>query len=262
MNHNATAVRFCNVGKSFQDRGIQAIGRANLAVKEGEFVSIVGLSGCGKSTILFLASGIADPGPLAGKITVFGKTPNEARKEKSTSIVMQQHALLPNKRVFENVRLPLQIHGLRDYNHRIRELLELVGLSREYWGYYPRELSGGMKQRVAIARALVTRPKLLLMDEPFGALDDITRTNLIFALQEIWLAQENITVLFVTHNIEEAIILSDRVLVMKSNRSEADNTITSFAPIKIDIKRPRTKDTKGAEKFQQIRSRIDEVFCQ
>jgi NitT/TauT family transport system ATP-binding protein len=191
---------------------ITALSDVSLSVAPGEFVSLIGPSGCGKSTLLRL---IADlDAPTAGTVSVFGKTARQARLDQEYGIAFQQAGLLPWRTVTANIELPLELHGVGRAARakRAAELLSLVGLT-EFAGHFPDQLSGGMQQRVAIARSIAERPRLLLMDEPFGALDEMTRERMQLELVRI-AAETTAAVVFVTHSIPEAVFLSDRVVVM------------------------------------------------
>ena len=234
------------------NRPLTALSDVSLRVGWGEFVSVIGVSGCGKSTLLRLIGGLLQP--TAGRVDVAGATPAEAQRRKAIGYVFQDPSLLPWRTVLANAALPLEVnrggghgHDRRQAHRRDpRELLDLVGL-REFEGYYPRELSGGMQQRVALARALVFEPSLLLMDEPFGALDEITRRAMRYELLRIWQAGDGTggrkTVVFVTHSIPEAITLSDRVVVM----SGAPGTVRAI--IDIDLPRPRDVEMETQPAF-------------
>jgi NitT/TauT family transport system ATP-binding protein len=207
-------VQLRGVGKSFGG-GTTALAGLNLEVGQGEFLSLVGPSGCGKSTALRLVAGLAQP--TAGEIC-WPTGASEGRgghgHGRDVAFVFQEPTLLPWSRVWANVYLPLRLRGesraaARD---RVDEAIQLVGLS-DFHNAYPRELSGGMKMRVAIARALVTRPRVLLMDEPFAALDEITRTRLNDDLLRLW-GEQRWTVMFVTHSVYESVFLSQRIVVM------------------------------------------------
>ena len=195
---------------------ITALEGVGFDIADGEFVALVGPSGCGKSTLLRIIAGLLDP--TAGSVTVRGKTPAEARRDIEFGFVFQSPVLFPWLRVLGNVLLPDRILGKRnplaggDAEQRARGLLRDVGLEG-FESYYPEQISGGMQQRVALARALSYGPSTLLMDEPFGALDEFTRDNLNLQLLEVW-QQTRSTVLFVTHSLQEAIFLSDRVVVL------------------------------------------------
>jgi NitT/TauT family transport system ATP-binding protein len=229
-------------------RSLTALTDVSLTAGRGEFVSVIGPSGCGKTTLLRLIGGLLEP--TAGNVRVEAREPRAAQRNKEIGYVFQDASLLPWRSVLENVRLPLEVNrrnGSRRGNRpeRLLELVQLEGFER----HYPRELSGGMQQRVAIARALVFEPSLLLMDEPFGALDEITRESLRYELLRIWQASleegqaVRKTVVFVTHSIPEAILLSDRVIVLSS----APGTVR--AAVEIDLPRPRGEGTETTGAF-------------
>ncbi|HEX3258284.1 MAG TPA: ABC transporter ATP-binding protein [Pseudonocardia sp.] len=205
-----SAVELDGVDKRFGD--VQALSGIELTLDDGEFVSLIGPSGCGKSTLLRVVADLEQP--TAGTVQVGGKPARQARLDQDYGIAFQQSGLLEWRTVAENVELPLHVHGVGKAERRARaaELLELVGLA-DFAGSRPAQLSGGMQQRVAIARALAPQPKLLLMDEPFGALDEMTRERMQAELLRI-ARESGAAVLFVTHSIPEAVVLSDRVVVM------------------------------------------------
>jgi NitT/TauT family transport system ATP-binding protein len=220
------AVTVTGVDKTFATKGgdVQALTGVDLEVAEGEFVSLIGPSGCGKSTLMRL---IADLDQVtAGSIEVFGKSPSKARVDQEYGIAFQQAGLLPWRTVAGNIALPLELHKVDKAGRekRVAELAELVGLS-DFIDRYPDQLSGGMQQRVAIARAFAEHPRLLLMDEPFGALDEMTREYLQGELARI-AGETGAAVVFVTHSIPEAVFLSDRVVVM----SPRPGRITEIIP--------------------------------
>ncbi|MGA8255300.1 MAG: ABC transporter ATP-binding protein [Nocardioides sp.] len=208
------AVYVAAVSKTFSGRQgeVRALSEVDLTVAPGEFVSLIGPSGCGKSTLLRLIADLDKP--TEGRVEVFGHTALQARVRQDYGIAFQQAGLLPWRTVAGNISLPLELHGVgrNERRQRIVELAELVGLS-EFATHHPDQLSGGMQQRVAIARALAERPRLLLMDEPFGALDEMTRERMQIELARI-AAETGAAVVFVTHSISEAVFLSDRVVVM------------------------------------------------
>ncbi|WP_149202032.1 ABC transporter ATP-binding protein [Actinotalea subterranea] len=210
----AVAVEVHGVSRVFGRDGtaVAALQDVSLTVGAGEFVSLIGPSGCGKSTLLRLVADLDRP--TAGSITVFGRSAEQARLAHDYGIAFQQAGLLPWRTVRANVELPLALHGVGRAGRRARadHLLELVGLA-DFAGHFPDQLSGGMQQRVAIARAIAEEPSLLLMDEPFGALDEMTRERLQVELVRVC-AQTRAAVVFVTHSIPEAVFLSDRVVVM------------------------------------------------
>jgi NitT/TauT family transport system ATP-binding protein len=221
-----TAVRATGVGKTFATKGgdVVALTGVDLDVAAGEFVSLIGPSGCGKSTLMRLIADLDEA--TTGSIEVFGKTPSKARVDQEYGIAFQQAGLLPWRTVAGNIALPLELHGIGKAARatRVTELAELVGLS-DFVDRYPDQLSGGMQQRVAIARAFAEHPRLLLMDEPFGALDEMTREYLQTELARI-AAETGAAVVFVTHSIPEAVFLSDRVVVM----SPRPGRITEIIP--------------------------------
>ncbi len=224
-----TAFRLENISKVYAN-GTVALQNLNLTVGEGEFVSLVGTSGCGKSTVLKL---IAQLDSLSSGKIIWGKQHQENR---NLAFVFQEAALMPWAKVVDNVRLPLKLAGVAQLKSRamVEKALTLVGL-QGCEQRYPRELSGGMKMRVSIARALVTQPRIMLMDEPFGALDDLTRTKLNLDLLALW-QEKGWTVVFVTHNISEAVYLSQRVVVMGAHPGRV------VAEIGIDAPYPRSEE--------------------
>jgi len=224
------AVRVRGLNRVFTARrgpGVQALVDVDLDVAEGEFVSLIGPSGCGKSTLLRLVADLDEP--TSGELAVFGKSARQARLDQDYGIAFQQAGLLPWRTVTANIELPLALHGVdkRSRRNRVAELIELIGLT-EFAGSYPDQLSGGMQQRVAIARALAESPRLLLMDEPFGALDEMTRERMQNELVRIC-AETRAAVVFVTHSIPEAVFLSDRVVVM----SPRPGRIADVVPVRI-----------------------------
>ncbi len=225
------AVRIRGLDRVFAGRkgpSVTALTGVDLSVAPGEFVSLIGPSGCGKSTLLRLIADLDTP--TSGDLTVFGKTARQARLDQDYGIAFQQAGLLPWRTVSGNIELPLKLHGA-DQQHRRRrtaELIELIGL-QEFAGAYPDQLSGGMQQRVAIARALAESPRLLLMDEPFGALDEMTRERMQNELVRIC-SETSAAVVFVTHSIPEAVFLSDRVVVMSPRPGQICDTIAVSIP--------------------------------
>jgi len=227
MTTTDLAVRASGVGKTFPTKAgdVIALTEVELTVEAGEFVSLIGPSGCGKSTLLRL---IADLDTASsGDLEIFGKSAAKARVDQDYGIAFQQAGLLPWRTVGGNIALPLELHGTKKAARaaRVAELAELVGLT-DFIDRYPDQLSGGMQQRVAIARALAEQPRLLLMDEPFGALDEMTREYLQGELTRI-ASETGAAVVFVTHSIPEAVFLSDRVVVMSPRPGRITDIITT-----------------------------------
>jgi NitT/TauT family transport system ATP-binding protein len=236
------AVELAGVTKVF-NRGrpdeVSALTAIDLTVDSGQFVSLIGPSGCGKSTLLRLVADLI--APTAGTVTVAGKAARQARLDREYGIVFQQAGLFEWRTVRRNVELPLELRGTgrRERRDRADEMLDLVGL-RDFAGHYPAQLSGGMQQRVAIARALAVHPPLLLMDEPFGALDEMTRERLQDELLRIC-ARTGTSTIFVTHSIPEAVYLSDRVVVM----SARPGRITEIVPVDLGPRGEATRQSPG-----------------
>src|SRR5215831_9835235 len=223
-------------------RVVQALADVDLEIQRGELVALIGPSGCGKSTLLRLIADVLQP--TGGAIEVRGGPPMRARLAREFGFVFQHPGLLLWRDALANVRLPLEIGGWGKRHvapHRPEELLELVGL-KGFERAYPRQLSGGMQQRVSIARALVTGPPILLMDEPFGALDEITRDHLNQELLRIW-AATGTTIIFVTHSIPEAVYLSSRVFVFTSRPGRV------MEEVRIDLPSPREPSLKDTPEF-------------
>ncbi|MEU7220157.1 ABC transporter ATP-binding protein [Nocardia iowensis] len=218
------AVELADVGKIYAAGSVTALTDVSLTVAPGEFVSLIGPSGCGKSTLLRIIADLEQP--TSGTVTVHGKTARRARIDQDYGIAFQQSGLLDWRTVQANVELPLELHKVPKSERRARsaELLEMAGLT-DFAKRYPAELSGGMQQRVAIVRALAPKPSLLLMDEPFGALDEMTRERMQGELLRI-AGETGAAVVFVTHSIPEAVFLSDRVVVM----SARPGRITDIVP--------------------------------
>ncbi len=229
---------------------VTALSNVNLDVAPGEFVSLIGPSGCGKSTLMRLIGDLTQPS--SGTISVKGKTPERAREDRDYGFVFQAPVLYEWRTVQRNVELPLEIIGVEreERTRKVRDMLSLVGLA-DFLRAYPNQLSGGMQQRVAIARALVFSPSILLMDEPFGALDEITRERMQSELLEIW-ARTNATVIFVTHSIPEAVFLSDRVVVMSPRPGRIE------AVVPIDLPRPRDIRTREHPHFFELATEVRE----
>jgi NitT/TauT family transport system ATP-binding protein len=238
----AAAVMLEGVGKRFGEgaTAVQALTGIDLTVAAGEFVSLIGPSGCGKSTLLRIIANLIEP--TEGSVLVNGKPARRARLDQDYGIAFQQAGLLEWRTVQANVELPLALHGAGRVERRQQalELLELVGLT-DFAGHRPSQLSGGMQQRVAIARALARRPALLLMDEPFGALDEMTRERMQSELIRLC-AETGAAVVFVTHSIPEAVFLSQRVVVI----SPRPGRITEIVDVPLGM---RDEDVREAEQF-------------
>ncbi|MFN3649498.1 MAG: ABC transporter ATP-binding protein [Armatimonadota bacterium] len=242
MDAGAVVVRTEGLGLTY-DGGVRALDDVSLSVARGEIVSLVGPSGCGKSTLLRLAGGLLQP--TEGRLEVRGEA-GAAR----TGFVFQDATLLPWRTVADNVRLPLELLRVprREHDGRIRESLALVGLS-DFALARPAQLSGGMRMRVSLVRALITHPELLLLDEPFGALDDITRTRLNEELLGLW-DRQRWTGIFVTHNVYEAVFLSHRVLVMTPRPGRI------VAEIPVELPFPRTPELRGTAEFARTAEEV------
>jgi NitT/TauT family transport system ATP-binding protein len=246
-------VRVAGVDKVFAGHGrgaLKAVDNVSFEIHAGEFISIVGPSGCGKSTLMMMVSGLTLPS--AGEIVIDSK--KVMRPYTNLGIVFQRDALLEWRTVLDNVLLPAEILGLDKTSARARamHLLELVGLAG-FEDRFPRELSGGMQQRASICRALIHDPSVLLMDEPFAALDAMTREELGFELMRIWDTDKK-TVVFVTHNITEAILLADRVVAMSPRPGRIAKIVD------IDLPRPRTIDMEFTSQFKSYSDQIRAVI--
>jgi len=245
-------VQLERVGKTFGSGAgaVVALESIDLDVHEGEFVSLIGPSGCGKSTLLRLIADLTSPS--SGTIRVNGKAARQARLDRDYGMAFQAPVLMDWRTVRQNVELPLEVTGVArpERDRRAAALLDLVELG-EFAGTYPWELSGGMQQRVAIARALALEPKLLLMDEPFGALDEMTRERMNLELMNIW-RRLGTTIVFVTHSIPEAVFLSSRVAVMSPRPGRIS------AIVEIDLPQPRTSGTREAARYFELVTAVRE----
>jgi NitT/TauT family transport system ATP-binding protein len=245
----STFITADNLGMTF-DGGVPALQNVSLQIRPGEFVSLVGPSGCGKSTLLRLIAGLLHP--TSGQLRVQDLSPQAARKSAvRMAFVFQDPTLLPWRTVVENIRLPLELQRTPAERHGelISGALGLIGLREDDLSKRPRHLSGGMRMRVSLARALVTEPELLLLDEPFAALDDVLRQQLNEELARIW-RETSWTGIFVTHNVAEAVFLSQRILVL-SNRP---GTIAAEIPIPLEY--PRTADLRGTAEFAKLSAEV------
>jgi NitT/TauT family transport system ATP-binding protein len=246
-------VSLAGVGKTFATGNTVALQSIDLAIEPGEFVSLIGPSGCGKSTLLRVIGDLVPPS--TGDVKVNGKPAHQARVDRDYGIVFQQAVLYDWRTVSKNISLPLEMMGWSRPKRqaRVAEMLELVELTA-FADHHPWQLSGGMQQRVSIARALSFSPALLLMDEPFGALDEMTRERLNMELLRIWAETES-TIVFVTHSIAEAVFLSTRVVVM----SPRPGRITEIVPI--DLPQPRTAALREDPRFFELITYVREALA-
>lgn len=242
------------LGVTFQtsDGSVTALTDITLQIAQGDFISLIGPSGCGKTTLLRVIADLVQP--TSGKMLVNGVTPAEARRQRLYGYVFQAPALYPWRTVRRNVMLPLEVMGLprEERLRRSQQALDTVSLG-EFAKKFPWQLSGGMQQRVSIARALSFSPQLLLMDEPFGALDEITRDNLNLHLSRLW-DTNNLTVIFVTHSIPEAVFLSSRIVVMSPHPGRIAEIIDCHLP------RKRELDLRDTSQFHAITARVREAL--
>jgi NitT/TauT family transport system ATP-binding protein len=254
MSAQEAVVRVESVTKTFPSGNVTALQDIDLELKPREFVSLIGPSGCGKSTLLRVIGDLIEPS--TGSITVNGKPAKQARADQDYGIVFQDSVLFEWRTVSKNIQLPLELLGWSRATRkaRVEQMLELVEL-QGFGDHYPWQLSGGMQQRASIARALAFEPKLLLMDEPFGALDEMTRERLNLELLSIWQQLES-TVVFVTHSISEAVFLSTRVIVMSPRPGRIAGTVD------IDLPSPRTAETREEPRFFELVTQVRELLRQ
>ena len=254
-----TAIAFEQVRKEFgkgRDATL-AVDDVDLAIGEREFVSLIGPSGCGKSTLLRLAADLIEPS--GGSVLVKGKSPRQARLDRDYGFIFQAPTLFDWRTVWKNVALPLEIMRIpgmtkQKKQDEIERLLGMVGLDG-FEKHRPYQLSGGMQQRVSLARALVFRPSILLMDEPFGALDEITRDRMNLELLRIW-SETHTTILFVTHSIPEAVLLSGRVVVMTARPGRVQSVIP------IDLPYPRTTEVEESTRYYELVTEVREALVE
>jgi NitT/TauT family transport system ATP-binding protein len=250
----APVVAIRDVDKVFRVGGVEttALTGIGLDIRPGEFVSLIGPSGCGKSTLLRLVGDLTQP--TRGTVEVNGKPAERARRDRDYGMVFQAPVLFDWRSIQANVELPLEITGVptAERRRRAEEMLALVELS-DFRRHHPWQLSGGMQQRAAIARALALEPKLLLMDEPFGALDEMTRERMNDELLRVW-ERTGTTIVFVTHSIPEAVFLSSRVVVMSARPGRITDVI------EVDLPRPRTETTRELERYFELVTAVREAL--
>ena len=240
------------VYKTNDGRDVTALTGVSLDIQKGEFISLLGPSGCGKTTLLRIIADLLQP--TSGEISIAGESPRDARLSKKYGIVFQSPVLYDWRTVKKNIMLPLEIMHISkaEREDRAMKMLDIVGLT-EFANHYPNQLSGGMQQRVGIARALAIQPQILLMDEPFSALDEFTKEKLHEDLLRIW-AKTNKTIIFVTHNIQEAVFLSSRICVLSPHPGRLS------AVIDVDLPRPRTMDIKDTPEFTAYVAKVRNSF--
>jgi NitT/TauT family transport system ATP-binding protein len=251
LSTDAVVVSLRGVSKAFK-AGVTALRDIDLEVRRGDFVSLIGPSGCGKSTLLRIVGDITEP--TSGEVSVNGKSARQARLDRDYGIVFQSPVLFDWRTVARNIALPLEMQrwSRARRQERVTEMIELVELAG-FEKHYPWQLSGGMQQRVSIARALAFAPALLLMDEPFGALDEMTRERLNLELLRIW-AETGSTVIFVTHSISEAVFLSTRVAVMSPRPGRVS------AVVEIDLAHPRTAEMREEPRYFELVTEVREAL--
>ncbi|MBS4783547.1 MULTISPECIES: ABC transporter ATP-binding protein [Clostridium] len=253
---NKTEIKIENLSMKYPNKNggepVTALQNVNLDIKQGEFISLLGPSGCGKTTLLRIIADLLQP--TEGKITVRGETPRDIRLKKKYGVVFQNPVLYDWRTIRRNICMPMELMGMKkaERTKQVTKMLDLVGL-QDFGKRYPYELSGGMQQRVGIARALAINPEILLMDEPFSALDEFTREKLHVDLLEIW-RKTNKTVIFVTHNISEAVFLSDRVVVLSPHPGRVSTVID------INLPRPRDMESKQTTEFYDYITKIRNSF--
>jgi NitT/TauT family transport system ATP-binding protein len=249
---HGTSVSIQSLSKRFRqgNREFLALDRVSLTISPGEFIALIGPSGCGKSTVLRLLADLETPSE--GAILVDGQPPSVLRREHRMGVAFQQATLLPWRSLEDNICLPLKLAGRAIDRQAVSNIIALFGL-RGFEKSRPSQLSGGMQQRVSMARALIVDPKLLLLDEPFGALDEMLRQRLNLELQRIW-SENPMTTVLVTHSISEAVFLSDRVVVMKANPGEFGQVVA------IDLPRPRRTEDLRSAAFHSYCDRLSELL--
>lgn len=252
---NDVEIAINNVSVVFKDNkgnDVKALDNVDFDIHKGEFISLLGPSGCGKTTLLRTIADLLEP--TSGNVRVSEMTPKEIRLMQKFGIVFQSPVLFEWRTVKKNIELPLEIMGYskKDRSDRADEMLEMVGLTK-FANHYPQQLSGGMQQRVGIARAFGIRPEILLMDEPFSALDEFTKEKLHLDLLRIW-EKTNKTIVFVTHNIQEAVFLSNRICVLSPHPGRLS------AVVDVDLPYPRTTDMRDTPHFGELVSKVRNSF--
>mgnify|MGYP001496734504 FL=1 len=251
---NKASILIENVTKSFSIKGnkekVVAVEGISLSVMQSEFVALLGPSGCGKSTILRLISSLETP--TEGTVKINGKLPRSMASKHALGVAFQDHALLPWLSVWDNIALPLDLANRPIDTNLVNSLVDLVGL-RGFEKARPKQLSGGMRQRVSIARALILSPEVLLLDEPFGALDAVTRRQMNIELQRIWTLQQ-ITTVLVTHSVEEAVFLADRILVLSVRPGRI------IREVEVPFERPRKQSIMRSNDFHHLVDELTEAL--
>lgn len=255
MSEKEVQIKIKDLEVIFKDnagRDMQALEKINLDIYKGEFIALLGPSGCGKTTLLRSICDLQEP--TEGTVRIDGMTPKEIRQMRKFGFVFQQPVLFDWRTIKKNVELPLEVMGFgkEERSKRADEMLEMVGLTN-FKNHFPKQLSGGMQQRVNIARAFSLKPEILLMDEPFSALDEFTKEKLHEDLLRLW-RQTRQTVIFVTHNIQEAVFLSDRICVLSPHPGRLS------AVVDVDFDRPRTLDMKDTPHFTELVTKVRNSF--